>query len=366
MHLVDLSGEGPQGRPASVVSVETHQALKFLQSCPSRRRAEADDSGFQLQDVVREAGRIERRQEELGRERDEVQGAIEALRPWGDFRLPSEGEFGNLRLWFYIIPHYRLESLNSCQAAWQVVSRDHRFAYVVVLSPDEPEGMPAPQVRLDRRPLSELRRRLDEAESELDELHWHRVLLTRWIGLIKRSIALADDEAARHNAARLSVDDPHVFALQGWVPDRELDRTRSFAAAHSLAFVIEAPGLGDSPPTLLENRPLTSGGEDAVTFYVTPAYGAWDPSSMVFVFFSIFFAMIMADAGYALVLGGVLLVFWRRLGCSARGVRMRRLALAIVIASTTYGMLIGSYFGWPAETGSLLGRLRLIDRRTPA
>jgi V/A-type H+/Na+-transporting ATPase subunit I len=361
MHLVDLSGEVPPGHSSADVSVETHQALKFLQSCPIHRRPVKDEGEFRPHEVVQEVGRNERRQDELHEERGELTAVMEALRPWGDFHLPGDDEFGPLRLWFYTVPHYRLGALKSAEVTWQVVARDHRFAYVVVISPSEPEGMPAPRVDLDRRPLSELSARLEQIDAELEELHWQRIAATRWIDAVRRTIDLADEQAAREHAARLSLDDPYVFALQGWAPVRELDRVRSFAAARSLALVIEPPGADDSPPTLLENPPALRGGEDAVTFYMTPAYNAWDPSSIVFISFSVFFAMIMADAGYALVLGGLLLLLWRKLGRSPGAARMRRLALAIVVASTAYGVLIGSYFGRLAETETLLGGFHVID-----
>ncbi len=361
VHLVDLGASDAEGRPVPNVSVDTHQALKFLRACPVRRRSVMDDAEFCLPEVVQNALRNEERQEQLQQERDELLATIADLEPWGDFHLPAEREFGDLQFWFFVIPHYRLRLLESLDATWQEVSRDHRFAYVAVISTAEPQNMPVARKRLDQRPLSKLHRQLEKAEAELDELHWGRVAMTRWIDTIQRSIALADDEAARRRAAQQTLDDSSVFVLHGWTPQRDLDRLRSFAAAHALALTVEPPTENDSPPTLLENPPATAGGQAAVTFYTTPAYNAWDPSTIVFVSFSVFFAMIMADAGYALVLGGLLLLLWRKLGRSEGGSRIRRLALAIVIASIAYGALVGSYFGLPPAASSPLARFHVID-----
>ncbi|MCA9264910.1 MAG: ATPase V, partial [Planctomycetales bacterium] len=286
---------------------------------------------------------------------------IGGLEPCGDFRLPSADELGNLRLWFYIDPHYRLRSLMEQDLAWHVAARDHRFAYVVVIAADEPEGMPVPHVHLDKRPLSTLAQRLDAVDSELDEFHWQRVALTRWNELLSRTIALADDRAARQFAAQQAWDDPSVFAVQGWAPTEASDEIRSFAQNHALGLTMEPPSSSDQPPTLLDNRGVTAGGQDAVTFYTTPAYRAWDPSLVVFLSFSVFFAMIMADAGYALLLAGMLLFLWRRLGRSNGTLRLRKLLLAIVIASITYGVAVGSYFGRSPASGSIWQKLHVID-----
>ncbi len=51
-----------------------------------------------------------------------------------------------------------------------------------------------------------------------------------------------------------------------------------------------------------------------MTFYITPAYHAWDPTSVVFFSFSLFFAMIVADAGYGMVMAIGLALGWRKLG----------------------------------------------------
>jgi len=361
VHLVDLGQSAEADRPKTNISTETHQALKFLRTCPIRRRAVKDKASFQFDDVVQEALRIELLQQQLQDERDELTVAIGKLTPWGDFRLPPASELGDLRLWFYVVPHYRLRALKERDVTWHVASRDHRFAYVVVLSPEEPDGMPAPRVHLGDRPLSELCRRLEQVEAEQEDVHWRRVALTRWNHLLSRTIALADDRAARQRAARQSWDDPSMFAIQGWAPQHDAERIRSFAREHSLGLIVEVPSASDTPPTLLANRGLTAGGQDAVTFYTTPAYRAWDPSAVVFVSFSLFFAMIMADAGYAMLLGGLLLGFWRRVGKSADGLRLRKFLLFIVIASVAYGVAVGSYFGLPPSQGSVLQRLHIID-----
>lgn len=361
LHLIDLGPEDSGRTPVASISEETRQALKFLLSCPIRCRATSADGGFRLDVVIQDALRIAERQTELQQQRDELVVVINTLRPWGDFHPPENGEFGELRLWFYVIPHYKLRMLSSPELTWQVVSRDQRVSYVVVIAAARPELMPAPHVQLDPRPLSELMRQIEVVDSELEELHWQRVALTRWIGAIRCSIARVEDQAARYRAARQAMDDRPLFAIQGWVPRRELDRVRSLVTAHSLALTIEPPTLQDSPPTLLKNPAITAGGQDAVTFYTTPAYTAWDPSSIVFVSFSLFFAMIMADAGYAFVLGGLLLFVWRKIGRSEAGCRIRYLALSVILTSVAYGMLIGSYFGRQPAIGSYLLSLHLLD-----
>jgi V/A-type H+-transporting ATPase subunit I len=111
----------------------------------------------------------------------------------------------------------------------------------------------------------------------------------------------------------------------------------------------------------LDNPPALRGGEDLVTFYMTPAYRTWDPSQIVLVAFAAFFAMIFADAGYGLLLGVILGAMWKRLGATASSRGMRGVILMLVVFSIAYGVLTGSYFGVTPSAGSWLAALRLLD-----
>ncbi|WP_246362126.1 hypothetical protein [Vreelandella glaciei] len=116
-----------------------------------------------------------------------------------------------------------------------------------------------------------------------------------------------------------------------------------------------------SPPTLLDNDERTAGGAEIVHFYQMPGYRSWDPSRVIFFSFAAFFAMILADAGYALLLLGALLFFSPRLKRSRTGLRVRTLGFALVGFAFAYGVLAGSYFGWSPPPESWLSHSRLLD-----
>jgi len=360
-HLVNLTPGTGEGRPSPGYSVEAHKALKYLQACPTQRRQTRDPRHFDFAAVEREALALRQRERELNDECDLVRTAIEAVKPWGDFRLPAEDESGAFHFWFYVVPHRRMDAVRESGLVWEAVERDDRFDYVVVIQPDRPQNMPVPPVELDPRPLSELTDRLQEMELELERLHARRIELTRWCLLFTQAMAKADDEAVLEHAGEQTLDDSGVFAVQGWAPHDAVSRVDKFAKEHGLAISVDAPGPDDKPPTLLSNPEPLAGGEATVTFYMTPAYHTWDPSIVVFFSFAAFFAMIFADAGYGALLGVVLLVVWGKLGRSRMGIRMRNLFLALVFASIGYGALVGSYFGMAPPEGSFRDKLRLLD-----
>jgi V/A-type H+-transporting ATPase subunit I len=208
---------------------------------------------------------------------------------------------------------------------------------------------------------AQVRQELDAARTVLDDLEAEHESLSRWIFLLSRHLARAEDAQARAQASGMTRDDGSLLQLQGWLPRRDLGRLEAFAAERGLAVLAEMPEPKDAPPTLLENPVALSGGQDLVTFYETPGYRDWDPSIPVFFSFATFFAMIMADAGYALVLAGVVGLFWKAMGRSPGGRHFRILALVGLGFALVYGILAGSYFGLEPPAGSLLARLKLLD-----
>jgi len=150
-----------------------------------------------------------------------------------------------------------------------------------------------------------------------------------------------------------------VFAIRGWVPQIATNAVRDFAQKRGLALTIEGPEDEEAPPTLLKNPRQVEGAQGAVTFYITPDYRAWDPTWIVFFSFSLFFAMIMSDAGYGLLLGVILGVFWKKLSASAGGRAFRNLLIMLIVSCIAYGVLLGSYFGVDPSDETFFGRLQL-------
>ncbi len=140
-------------------------------------------------------------------------------------------------------------------------------------------------------------------------------------------------------------------------------RLESFAKRNHLALRVQEPGPDDTPPTLLKNPSLLASGEQTLTFYMTPGYRTWDPSVIVLFSFAAFFAMILADAGYALILAVALGLMWARLGRARNTRRVRDLFLILVIASLAYGVIVGSYFGTSPPERSVLASLQVLDMK---
>jgi V/A-type H+-transporting ATPase subunit I len=360
LHLIPLGPKEDTGLEGGL-SPQARDALEFLLSCPRRRRQVRDSARFEPEAVEREALELRSKIQELQDERDFLRGRIADLQPWGDFTFPPREELNNLRLWFYVVPHKDMQELETTDLVWQVVHRDNRFCYVAVLSEREPHGMPVARTRTGNKPRSELEQRLEEVELELEDLEAERAGLTRWCSLFARSLGLLEDKAARAEAAAQTLDDAPLFAAQGWAPRESAEQLKTYSADRGLVLDVQEPAPNEAPPTLLRNRSAVSGAQAMVNFYMTPSYWGWDPTATVFVAFAVFFAIILSDAGYSLLMALGLGWGWKKLGRSEGGRSFRTMLLTLVGASVIWGVMAGSYFGLEPPAGSPLASLKVID-----
>jgi V/A-type H+-transporting ATPase subunit I len=340
---------------------QTIEAYHYLKNCPGKRRQSQEDGHFDQKKVIQEALAIKERTIVLEEERDYILQRIKNLQHWGDFTFPPISQTGGYRFWFYIVPLYHLGDFAEIEYPWECVYKDNREGYIVVISKEEPEGMPVPRTHTGSRPLSAIRERLDVVEAELEDLRWRRKGLTRWLTIFARQLASAEDKALLDKMVNSLYDDGELFYFQAWIPEQKVEELHECTRKAGLLLQIRPPREEETPPTLLENPPAWTGGESLVEYYTIPAYDMWDPSKSLFLSFAFFFAMIVSDAGYGLLFSVGWFITRKKLSRSSEG--FCNLFGVIAIVTILYGMMIGSYFGIEPTQESLLAQVKLLDIR---
>ncbi len=364
MHLLPL-----RPAPAEVEKLATpraeaaYKALRFLSDMPAKRKQVRRDLTFDVQQVVNKALEVKDRLRDATDRRDFLEHRISQIEPWGDIEFPPLTELAGYRLWFYILPVGKLSALDDVELPWRIVKRDQRLAYVVVIAEHEPPSdlLPVPRTRTGALPLKELKARLEDNEVEIEDIVAERHALTRYIYLLSVNLAEAENSASLTYADQQTRDEEGITAVQGWVPEEAIPELQDYARKNGLACLTEAPTPDEYPPTLIRKAPELKAGVDLAMFYTVPPYRSWDPSAVLFFSFSIFFAMILSDAGYGGVLMVLLLAYWKRLGHSETGRAYRLLGLSLFGCAIAYGMLVGSYFGVAPPDGSLLGLFHVLN-----
>lgn len=364
MHVVPLVDAPREPEKAVTRAAEdAYKALRFLTPLEGERRQVQRDEGFDVYAFIDEVLTLKQKTREVGDRRDFLADRIETLRPWGELVFPGHEATSGYLLWFYELPVKERAALQALDVPWEVVAADARTLYVVVIAPHEPDEdlLPVPRSHVGSEPISELEIRLIEAEIDLEALHADRLAQTRYLKLLRSHMSEAETKAELDFAFEQTRDDDDLFAVQGWVPDSALDAVSAYAHTHTLAMTVEQPAWHETPPTLLVQPENRTAGVDLAMFYQVPSYRDWDPTGFLMISFSVFFAMIVADAGYGLVILAGLLLGWGRLSATPKLQAWRRLGLMIAASTILYGVIVGSYFGAAPPDGSLLAALSVLS-----
>lgn len=132
--------------------------------------------------------------------------------------------------------------------------------------------------------------------------------------------------------------------LQGFVPYDKLEDVRNAAEDYSWAYIFEDAAEEDEPPTLIRNPKWVSIIEPLLKFLGTiPGYGEIDISLWFLLFFSLFFAMLIGDAGYGLIFMAI--TFIAQLKFKQVPKKAFILMYLLCICTVVWGVLSGNYFG---------------------
>lgn len=153
-----------------------------------------------------------------------------------------------------------------------------------------------------------------------------------------------------------------LFAIEGWVPTNKVHELKDVVGDLDIYDEEIAIEPTDAVPTYLENQGLSRLGEDLVHIYDTPSATDKDPSLWVLYCFALFFAFIMADAGYGLVFLAMAL-FFRFKYPHLKGAAKRFLNLFTVLSvgCIIWGTLISSFFGIEMGATNPLRKFSLVQ-----
>lgn len=140
------------------------------------------------------------------------------------------------------------------------------------------------------------------------------------------------------------------YILEAWVPlDKtdELDKKLSESPL-ALMYEIREPLEDEKPPTYVEDKAVVEPYQTVTNMFSAPAYREIDPNPFVAFFFFLFFGMMLADAGYGLILmilTGIVLIKQRPPKGQASLVKIVFMG---GISTVIWGIIFGSYFGYSA------------------
>ncbi len=200
---------------------------------------------------------------------------------------------------------------------------------------------------LIEKPASELKTRLGVVRTERAKLEHNIHDAARSLSYLQKGLLSHLNEyhltLAKHDAVNpLS----SLFAIEAWVPKTKVKALQGLLSNLNVFAEEIAIEQRDRIPTYQENRGAAKIGEDLVHIYDIPSYTDRDPSLWVLIFFALFFAMIVSDAGYGLIylsIGLFLKYKFKKPSSFLR--RFIKLTLICSTACILWGVATASFFG---------------------
>lgn len=285
----------------------------------------------------------------LEKELDLLYRQREILQPWGEFspetiaKLKKNGIFVTL----CSLSSEEFKSFTAPEnSVIQTVTADKAMVRFAVVSTSVPsEDLPKVQLP-ENTSLTEVNNRIQEIGKEAHALE---IQLSKAHGALP---ALLDYQAELQNKYDfLSCIDGmeqygEIAVLTGFVPVPEVEKLKHAAQENGWGIQLEDPAEDENPPVLLDLPKWLNPIRPLLEFLgILPGYREVDVSAPMLLFMTIFFAMIVNDAGYcALFLIAALFGIWR-FRASAKGRQVAALFTLFSFFGLIWGILAGSWFG---------------------
>ena len=326
------------------------------------------------EEVVSEVLALLDRREALGAHDDELRRELSRYAGFGEFDLDEVRELELAGVWTALATAPVSERLAPPDGVLLTeLGREGGTRHLVLVRVGAPEAPPDLGAEYDvvpwpERSPSALRDAIaatgDELQGlagRLEELAPARQAVAGLASATAAEARFAEVSAGMDEAGELSI-------LSGYVPVVEQDAVREAAAAHGWGLILDDPQPGEDVPIQLHQsrwvRPISTVFD---FLHIYPGYWEDDAGWVILPFFSLFFAMIVGDAGYALLLLALTAVLqWRFKKVPSHVFHMMYI---VGFATLVWGVLSGSYFGIPTlprfaeqlQVAWLADRENLID-----
>ena len=270
--------------------------------------------------------------------------------PWGEFdkaRLDSLESLG-YAVRYYIVPAKKFSEGWAQLYPLEVISQDKANVWFVTICPKGEEySFPVDNVNAPEGSWKEAQTEVERLNSRLIEVKGailrYKEALPEFEAMYAKGLTDLDMYLA--HASTESAADNLLSILEGFAPVENDGHLCKEFDSLGILYIKEDAVEEDNPPIKLKNNRFVKMFEPLTGMYGMPGYTEYDPTPVVSVFFLLFFAMCMGDAGYGFVLmlaGLALTKGWVKIGMFDG---LGPLITTLGAATAVVGTALGTFFG---------------------
>ena len=282
---------------------------------------------------------------------NELNGSLAAARkelqarlPWGQYDASVFEELAarGFTVRWYSVAQKKFDAGWAAEVPLQVIAEDGGTVWFVTVSDDPDYSFPVPELPRPAGTAAQAEAEIARIESDLADVQAQLLGLKEAVPDMERknAVLLADLDLYLAGKGSESAVEGHVSLLEGFAPTADDSRlAAAFDKMDVLWYKADAK-LEDDPPIKLTGNKFTRMFAVLTDMYGRPKYNGFDPTPYMSVFFLLFFAFCMGDAGY-----GILLMI---VGLALKKVKsfadMSPLVVTLGAATVVIGLLFHTFF----------------------
>ena len=288
----------------------------------------------------------------LARDRDDsiktaqdIEAGMSWFEPWGAFdpedlsKLEEKGVFVEL---------YRLTKKEFLKVRHRkdvrIIKEDKQYKYIAHLRTKESEEFVFDKIKLPKESFESLYARHETLKHKIDEIRNTLRIKARIADSLKGHLSTFE---ARQNflSVMYGMKEEEGFSyLQGFCPVDKVQDIITLSKNRRLGYLMEEPDESMDVPTLIRNPKWINIISPVFKFMNTvPGYTEYDISLWFLLFFSLFFAMLVGDAGYGVLF--TVITFLARRKFRKVPPEPFRLMYVLSFATIIWGAVTGTWFG---------------------
>ena len=282
----------------------------------------------------------------------QLQKDMEDRLPWGQFDVKNfeKLEEHGLKLHFYKVKTSAMDPAWKDNYALSEISSDETSTYFVVVSDDENYNFPLKEIPAPDSDCTDIEKKINELQYEIEKKYRHLAELKCHEKDIQKELDKTMSKLDLHLAhiSGTKAAEDYITVLEGFAPTDKDAEIKQLLDKEEVLYLVEKAKVDDNPPIKLKNNKFVSMFELLTDMYGRPKYNEFDPTVFISIFFMLFFAFCMGDAGYGLVLIGASLLLKKAIPDIAK------LGVTLGIATTIVGLLFHTFFSMDMLTWSCI------------
>ena len=232
---------------------------------------------------------------------------VRSRQPWGDFDMARIAELEGLgyQVRYYVVPAKKFSSAWAELHPLQIISDDKTNVWFVTVSPKGEEySFPVDPVAAPEGSWKEAQEEVDRLNAAIIDIKGTLLKYKQTLPELELAYAqsLTGLDMYLAAASTESAADNYLNLLEGFAPVENEETLCAEFDKMGILYIKEEAVEEDNPPIRLKNNRFVKMFESLTGMYGMPNYGEYDPTPVVSIFFLLFFAMCLGDAGYGLVL----------------------------------------------------------------